>query len=148
MSYAYDIERVLPHRPEQVWRALTEPGLLSRWFMVCDQDLAHLPIEGRFTLTDPNARGWSGVLEGELLERAAPGRLVYRTDERHGSSSTTLSWTLSPVGSGTRLHLHHAGWRGPRGILTAQFLRMGWRRMIAEDLDDLLATSDTGTDAA
>jgi uncharacterized protein YndB with AHSA1/START domain len=142
VSYAYDLQRDLPHPREQVWRALTEAGLLSRWFMACDQDLSTLPIGGRFTLTDPAAKGWSGVLHGELLERDAPGRLVYRTDERDGTSSTTLTWTLTTVSAGTRLHLHHAGWEGPRGFLTAQFLRMGWRSLIAGDLTGLLDASD------
>lgn len=146
MSYAYDLERELPHRPEQVWRALTDPGLLSRWFMECDQDLASLPLGGRFTLTDPNAKGWSGILEGELLQRAVPARLVYRTDERNGTSSTTLTWTLDPTESGTRLHLHHAGWQGLRGFMTAQFLRMGWRSLIATNLNDLLDRTQPDAD--
>ena len=76
MSYAFDLTRELPHRPDRVWRALTDPGLLSRWFMPCDQDPSELPIGGRFTLTDPNARGWSGILDGELVERVAPERPV------------------------------------------------------------------------
>lgn len=145
MSYAYDLARELPHPPERVWRALTERDLLSRWFMVCDQDLATLPIGGRFTLTDPDARGWSGILDGELLERDPAERLVYRTDERAGTSSTTLTWTLAPSGQGTRLHLHHAGWEGPRGFMTAQFLRLGWRSLIAKDLVELLDGSDAAT---
>lgn len=146
MSYAYDLARELPHPPERVWHALTDPELLSRWFMQCDQDLASLPIGGRFTLTDPNAKGWSGILDGELVERIAPARLVYRTDEREGTSSTTLTWTLTPTGDGTRLALHHDGWRGLRGFLTAQFLRMGWRTLITNNLDDLLASTEHGTD--
>ena len=146
MSYAYDLARELPHPPERVWHALTDPVLRSRWFMRCDQDLASLPIGGRFTLTDPNAKGWSGILDGELVERAAPTRLVYRADEREGTSSTTLTWTLTPTRDGTRLDLHHGGWRGLRGFLTAQFLRMGWRTLIANNLNDLLAGTghDTG----
>ncbi len=146
MSYAYDLTRELPHRPDRVWRALTDPALLSRWFMPCDQDLSELPIGGRFTLTDPNARGWSGILDGELVERVAPERLVYRTDEREGTSSTTLTWTLTPTRDGTRLDLHHAGWQGLRGLLTAQFLRMGWRTLITNNLNELLATTEHDTD--
>lgn len=147
MSYAYDLARELPHPPDRVWRALTDPELLSRWFMRCDQDLASLPMGGRFTLIDPKAKGWSGILDGELIERIAPQRLVYRTDEREGTSSTTLTWTLIPTDTGTRLDLHHAGWRGLRGFLTAQFLRMGWRTLIAKDLNDLLAGTGHDPDA-
>ena len=86
----------------------------------------------------PLRRGWSGILDGELLERDVPQRLVYRTDEREGTSSTTLTWTLAATESGTRLHLDHAGWQGPRGFMTAQFLRLGWRSLIAKDLTALL----------
>ena len=148
MSYAYDLTRDLPHHPDQVWRALTDPGLLSRWFIQCDQDFASLPIGGRFTLTDPNAKGWSGILDGKLMERIAPARLVYRTDEREGTSLTTLTWTLTPTGDGTRLAPHHDGWRGLRGVLTAQLLRMGWRTLIAKDLNDLLASTEHDTDTS
>jgi uncharacterized protein YndB with AHSA1/START domain len=148
VSYAYDLARELPHRPERVWHALTNPALLSRWFMECDRDLASLPIGGRFTLTDPNAKGWSGILDGELLERVAPERLVYRTAERAGTSTTTLTWTLTSTEGGTRLHLHHAGWQGLRGFLTAQFLRMGWRTLIAKELTDLLASTEHDRDTA
>ncbi len=114
--------------------------------MQCDQDLASLPIGGRFTLIDPNAKGWSGILDGELIERIAPARLVYRTDEREGTSSTTLTWTLTPNKKGTRLALHHAGWHGLRGFLTAQFLRMGWRTLITNNLNDLLTSTGHDTD--
>ncbi len=142
MSYAYDLQRDLPNPPGHVWRALTEAELLSRWFMACDQDLDTLPLGGTFTLTDPDAKGWSGILDGHLLERNAPDRLVYRTDERGGTSSTTLTWTLTATEHGTRLQLHHAGWEGLRGFMTAQFLRMGWRSLIAKNLTELLHTID------
>lgn len=144
MSYAYDLQRELLHRPETVWRALTEASLLSRWFMDCDQDLATLPIGRSFTLTDPDAKGWSGILDGELLERNAGERLVYRTHEREGTSTTTLTWTLTATDNGTRLHLHHAGWQGLRGFMTAQFLRIGWRSLIARELTTVLDKVDTG----
>ena len=54
------VERDIPHPPEKIWRALTQPHLIAEWLMKND----FAPTIGhRFSL-----RGeWGGVLDCEVL---------------------------------------------------------------------------------
>jgi uncharacterized protein YndB with AHSA1/START domain len=54
------VEREIPHPPEKIWRALTQPHLMEEWLMKND----FAPVVGhRF-----NLRGdWGGVLDCEVL---------------------------------------------------------------------------------
>jgi len=53
------VEREIPHPPEKIWRALTQPHLIEEWLMKND----FKPVVGhRF-----NLRGdWGGVLDCEV----------------------------------------------------------------------------------
>jgi hypothetical protein len=57
------IERKMPHPPEKIWRALTQPWLIEEWLMKNDfsAEVGH-----RFTFRAMPLPGWSG---------AAPARL-------------------------------------------------------------------------
>jgi uncharacterized protein YndB with AHSA1/START domain len=54
------VERDIPHQPEKIWRALTQPHLIAEWLKKND----FAPTIGhRF-----NLRGeWGGVLDCEVL---------------------------------------------------------------------------------
>ena len=59
------LERDYPHAPEKVWRALTEPRLVSAWLMKT-VDVA--PVVGtKFRLTGTPQPGWRGWVECEVL---------------------------------------------------------------------------------
>lgn len=127
--------RRLAHPPELVWRALTEAGLLGRWFMESDTDLT---AGATFELRDPEARGWSGRLTCTVEDFRAPHRLRYRAVEVDGPSETVVSWTLTPQTSGTLLELEHAGWQGVRGWLTGMALKLGWASLLRKRLPVVL----------
>lgn len=57
----------LPHPPEKVWQALTEPKLLAAWLMPND---IQPEIGSRFAFAGPDAR-----IDCEILD-AEPGRLL------------------------------------------------------------------------
>ncbi len=88
-------ERRLPHRPEKIWRALTDVKELAAWFPAivegaCAQDGAL-----RFVFRDgeePDARG--------KVTRHEPPRLLELTMGRE-----TLRWELAPIPGGTLLVL-------------------------------------------
>src|ERR1700721_3520657 len=58
------VERVFPHPPEKLWRALTESPLLAQWMMGNDFE----PVPGRnFQFrTDPKPN-WNGIVDCEVL---------------------------------------------------------------------------------
>ncbi len=90
--------RELPHAPEKVWAALTEPGQLSQWApFTADRDLART---GDATLTMID--GDTSVDLPASVRRVEPPTLleyVWGTDR--------LRWELAAVGAGTRLTLRH-----------------------------------------
>lgn len=104
------VERVFPHPPAKVWRALTERDLLARWMMPNDFE----PVVGRsFSFrTDPVAH-WDGVVNCEVLEIEPRQRLVLRwgvgAPGQRGSLLTTVVFTLTPEGAGTKFRMEQSG---------------------------------------
>lgn len=113
----------LEHRytqaPAAVWRALTDPELLARWFVKGDIR----PIVGhRFELD----MGKWGMQPCEVIA-VEPERLIaYRF--AIGSLDTTISWQLTPLADGTLLTLTHAGFDldSPLGKTAFEGMRPGW----------------------
>jgi uncharacterized protein YndB with AHSA1/START domain len=126
-----------------VWRALTEPDLLARWLM---PNTFRLELGHQFTFStvpDPGS-GFDGTVHCQVLGFDAPRWL--RISWRAGGLDTTVTWTLRPEGTGTRLFLEHAGFDpgDPFHRRTRDLLGGGWRshgmRRLGEVLSDLAAT--------
>jgi uncharacterized protein YndB with AHSA1/START domain len=138
---AIETDEFLPHPPELVWNALTEPALLARWLM--DNDFQ--PIVGhRFTFTTRPvpAQGFTGVIDCEVLEIDPPHTLKISWASAH--LETTVEWRLEPQGNGTRLFLTHDGFdeTDPIQAITLKTLGGGWRghmvtrmRTVLDELD-------------
>jgi uncharacterized protein YndB with AHSA1/START domain len=91
--------RALPHPPEKVWAALTDPGRLSQWApFETPHDLSRT---GATTLTmiDGPERTETAA---EVLRAEAPTLLEYTWEQ------DLLRWELAPDGDGTRLTLRHS----------------------------------------
>lgn len=112
-------ERHLPHPPEKVWRALTEPEHLAAWFP------ADMEGERRAgaPLTFPFRDGEGETLDGEMLVYEPPTVLAYRWDVeilRFELQATpdgcvmTFTSTLADVGTGAR---DGAGWHACLDLL-------------------------------
>jgi uncharacterized protein YndB with AHSA1/START domain len=124
------VERETPHPPGRVWRALTQPHLIEEWLMKNDfQPVA----DHRFTL-----RGDWGSVDCQVLE-IEPERTLSYTWGAMGLS-TTVTWTLTPTGSGTHLRMEQTGFSPdfPQAYLGAQ---AGWRRFF-DSLETVLAGMD------
>lgn len=115
----------LAHPPQKVWRALTDPALLSRWL---------LPVTG-FRL-DPGAAfrfradpqgDWDGAVHCRLLEAEAPRKISY-TWVVGEFLDTVVTFTLTPTPAGTRLSLVQSGFR-PDQKMNAGGARYGWNLM-------------------
>jgi uncharacterized protein YndB with AHSA1/START domain len=97
--------RDLPHPPEKVWRALTEPEQIAQWAPYdASRDLA-APGEATLTMIDGDtAMGMAAV-----VRRAEPPTLL-----EFSWDTDLLRWELEPTAHGTRLTLRHTlgdhGW--------------------------------------
>jgi len=105
--------------PAEVWRALTEPELMAKWWAKGDAQ----PVLGhRFTLD----MGPWGLQPCEVIA-LEPGRLIAYTFAP-GTLDTTITWRLEPEGSGTRLSLEHKGFDldSPLGKAAFHGMGSGW----------------------
>lgn len=126
------VDQFLPHPPAVVWRSLTEPELLAKWW--APSDIA--PVVGRaFTITFPD---W-GAQRCTVTAVDEPRSLAYTFSE--GVLNSTITWTLEPEGTGTRLLLEHAGFDVDTPIGRTGFTGMsaGWPGVVARLGDELTA---------
>ncbi|MCA9728664.1 MAG: SRPBCC domain-containing protein, partial [Candidatus Eisenbacteria bacterium] len=121
---AISFEFVLWHPPEKVWRALTDPELLSEWLLpVVGLDLAPGTT---FTLHAPPQPGWDGVVHCRFVEIEPQRKLRYTWVV--GSIDTVVTFTLTPTDTGTRLSLEQSGFR-PDQKQNFGGARYGWKMM-------------------
>ncbi|GAA4605765.1 uncharacterized protein YndB with AHSA1/START domain [Actinoplanes octamycinicus] len=114
-----ECDQFIAKPPAAVWRALTEPELLARWWAKGDIK----PVVGhRFTL---DMGAW-GEQPCEILE-VDPERLLRYTFAEE-TLDTTITWRLEPEGDGTRLFLTHAGFDpgSPMGRTALDGMGAGW----------------------
>jgi uncharacterized protein YndB with AHSA1/START domain len=100
-------ERELPHPPEDVWEALTDPEQLAEWFM------AKATIDGR---AGGSVEMWTGVSQlhwtGRILVWQPPRVYEYEWNAEPRAELPTgersiVRWELEPKGAGTLLKLTH-----------------------------------------
>lgn len=131
------VEREIPHPPEKLWRALTQPHLIEQWLMKND----FAPVVGhRF-----NLRGeWGGVLDCEVLAIEPNKTLSYTWDFAHGDAAFNLksvvTFTLTPTDAGTRLRMEQSGFR-PEQRQAFGGAMAGWHKFF-DNLDQALARTD------
>jgi uncharacterized protein YndB with AHSA1/START domain len=129
ISFEYD----LPHSPEKVWRALTDPALLAEWLL----PVIDLKLEpgAAFTFKAQPYPGWDGTVNCRVVEIEAYRKLSYTWTVPF--LDTVVTFTLTPTESGTRLTLVQSGFK-PDQKQEFGGARYGWR-MMGEKLVDLLA---------
>ena len=75
------------------------------------------------------------MIDGEVLEVEPPRLLRCRWSGVFGQ--TVVTFTLTAVGSGTRLRVTHAGWAG-QGLQHRDGFDQGWHDKLTKDLVALL----------
>jgi uncharacterized protein YndB with AHSA1/START domain len=125
------IERVMPHPPEKIWRALTQSPLIEEWLMKND----FRPVVGhKFNFRADPMPGWNGVTDCEVLVVEPNERLSYSWnasgEEAVNGLKTVVTWTLTPVDGGTLLRMEQSSFRAQdeRFFKGAGF---GWQKMVA-----------------
>ena len=129
-SVALDFD--LAHPPEKVWRALTDPQLLSKWLL----PVANLRLEpgAEFTFKAPPQPGWDGLVSCRMSEIERFKRLSYSWVV--GDIDTIVTFTLARTSAGTRLSVVQTGFRENQKRNSGG-ARYGWK-MMGERLVDLL----------
>jgi uncharacterized protein YndB with AHSA1/START domain len=102
---AISFDLALPHRPEKVWRALTEPELLAQWLLPV-QEFA-LERGAAFRFSAPPQPGWDGTVQCRIVDLEPPVRLSYRWVV--GDLDTLVTFTLTPIPEGSRLVIVQSG---------------------------------------
>lgn len=107
-----------------VWRALTDPTLVARWWVTGDIK----PTVGHRFELDMGAWGKPvcDVLEVEPGQR-------FRFRFTRGTVGSTVTWQLASEADGTRLQLTHDGFDlyTPAGRETYDALKNGWPLVLA-----------------
>ena len=124
------VEREIPHPPEKIWRALTQPHLIEEWLMKTNfkPEVGH-----RFDF-----RADWGSVDCQVVT-VEPNRTLSYTWGAHGLESV-VTWTLSPTGAGTRLRMEQVGFRPDQKQAYAG-AKFGWARFL-ENLEQVLARAD------
>lgn len=119
------MERMYPHPPELVWKALTDGNMLAEWFTAN----TFQPVVGhRFQFkTDPGP-DYDGILYCEVKIVEPPHRLAYTFRGGWMQSETLVTWTLTPHEGGTQATFSNpVGERRWTNCLLS--LRSRWRTM-------------------
>jgi uncharacterized protein YndB with AHSA1/START domain len=118
------IERVFPHPPEKLWRALTENQLIAQWLLKNDFE----PEVGRsFQFRNEPMPSWDGVIDCEVLIVDPLKRLSYSWSAL-GLDSVVL-WTLTPADGGTHVRMEHSGFRADQQA-AYQGANYGWQKFL------------------
>ncbi|MGX1743322.1 SRPBCC family protein [Bosea sp. NPDC055353] len=128
------VEREMPHPPEKLWRALTQPHLIAEWLMKND----FAPTVGhRFNLSGD----WGGVLDCEVLTVEPNRSLSYSWDFAHDDPAYALksvvTFTLTPSSKGTHLRMEQVGFR-PEQKQALGGAKAGWQQFFAK-LEEVVA---------
>jgi len=127
------VEREMPHPPEKLWRALTQPYLIEEWLMKND----FKPVVGHSF----NLRGeWGGVLDCEVLAVEPNKTLAYTwnfaNDDAAFDLKSVVTFTLTPTPKGTHLRMEQSGFR-PEQKQAFGGAKHGWQKFF-ENLESVV----------
>lgn len=146
---SFSFRRSLTGRPELVWRRLTEPSLLARWWTPHDLRVSELVFEaregGRIVQEYRDVEDASDLVAGRaegVVDDVRPGeRLAYRLSPLlpDGGLAFTahVALDLRPTGTGTDLDVH---WRITDSTVDSADFIAGIEIGFGQCLDKLAAT--------
>lgn len=130
------IERRYSHPIDKVWRALTDPTLVSQWLMPTDLRAE----EGHsFTFTTQPRPGFDGVVHCRMVTVNRPSRLVYTWVG--GGIDTVVRFDLEIMGpTSTLLRFEQTGFSGLYASIVARsILSMGWKKLLGSKMQTILS---------
>ena len=130
------VDEVFPHAPETIWRTLTTGELIARWLMMTPTGFE--PVKGKhFTFQTRPAGAWDGVIHCQVLEVTPNERFAFAWKGGHEANvgygsrlDTVVTFILSKVANGTRLHLVHSGFVLPKNDTAFKNMSEGWKKVV------------------
>jgi uncharacterized protein YndB with AHSA1/START domain len=132
-----ELEYDLAHAPEKVWRALTDPALLTQWLL---PSIGFRAEHGAaFTFNAPPQPEWDGKVHCRMLEIDVHQKLSWSWVV--GDIDTIVTFILTPTVDGTHLTIIQSGFKvgQKRNVAGARY---GWK-MMSGKLTDVLNTMET-----
>ncbi len=109
------ITREIPGEPEKIFRALTEPAELMRWWGGRGLTRAHVNLRpgGEYRFEFESAGGETRWVKGQY-QVVEPSRRIVMTwfSSRHPDLRNSVEFRLEPAAGGTHLTLVHSGLAG------------------------------------
>lgn len=144
-----EIVRDIRAAPERVFRALTDPGELARWWTgIGGVRKAEFDLRpgGNYRFEFMMEGGTTCFVHGVVREVEPPRRLVMTWFSPHYPQlETLLSFQLETVAGGTRLTLRHSGLTEPGSL---QDHHQGWLAALSLLLPWIAMITATGSSAA
>jgi uncharacterized protein YndB with AHSA1/START domain len=130
------VEREIPHPPEKIWRALTQPHLIEEWLMKTDFEPV---VDHRFIF-----RADWGAVDCQVLAIEPHKTLSYTWNVTRGDAAgdltSVVTWTLTPTRTGTHLRMEQSGFRTDQPLYYGG-AKIGWPQFFA-NLEQVLARAD------
>lgn len=131
---AISFEVDLPQPPSKVWRALTDPELLTEWLLPVT---GFKPVVGQaFTFQTQPFPGWDGKVACRIREVDALKSISYNWVVGDMVLNTIVTFTLTPTAGGTHLTVVQSGFK-PDQKQNFGGARYGWK-MMGQKLIDVL----------
>lgn len=136
-SDTLEIVREIRAKPEKVFRALTDPQELAKWWTGVGgikQAKIDLRVGGAYSFEFRGHDGGTVVMHGEYRVVEPPRRFAMTwVSPEFPNLDTLVAFELEPVASGTRLTIRHSGLADPQafkdheeGWLAALALLITW----------------------
>jgi uncharacterized protein YndB with AHSA1/START domain len=151
-GHVIHLDRQIYATPDQVWNVLTDVEHSAQTIRSIT-NVQVLDGDGRFDVgtrwrEDRNLMGHHGTEELEVIEVMQPSHFAVRTTRDR--DVVTMTYTLTPLGQGTRLSLtlvDDMDARRPGSMLAwtlwGEVSMHSTRRMLAHDLDDVANAAET-----
>lgn len=133
LTFEFDLR----HRPEKVWRALTDPVLLAEWLLPVVS--GKLEPGAHFVFQTQPYPGWDGTVKCQMKEIETNKKLRY-TWVVGEMLNTEVVFTLTPTPEGTSLTVVQSGFRDDQKQNWGG-ARYGWKLMGGK-LEGVLAKLD------
>lgn len=129
------IESLLHAAPHEVWRAITEKEMVSKWLMETNIE-AKVGFIAFFKM--PSMPGFDGNIKAVVVAVEENRLFSYTWQGGWMKKPTTIQFTLQEKPNGTLLILEHWGFEGILGNLLRRMMSGGWKKKLKIQIPELL----------